>query len=212
MSTPPDYGEPWRATDSAIMHAIDRNDEAALFPVRNMVRAITCVNALAGVQDPAAHLANLNKELAELREWKRQQLEVENQWDCQKIGKMLGVPLGANIREHIAPKIANLNATIERWETELSAAMPPDFKDWFQNDKSEWPMVARQAIESLREREDFAMKAIEQQAETLKVMNDALKEAHRIFGNLSHSQVVQRLCPDFAEVAELVRKSYDQHA
>lgn len=53
---------------------------------------------------------------------------------------------------------------------------------------------------------------IEQQDETLKVMNDALKEAHRIFGNLSHSQVVQRLCPDFAEVAELVKKSHDPHA
>lgn len=50
------------------------------------------------------------------------------------------------------------------------------------------------------------------QSETLKVMNDALKEAHRIFGNLSHSQAVQHLCPDFAEVAELVRKSHDQHA
>jgi hypothetical protein len=50
------------------------------------------------------------------------------------------------------------------------------------------------------------------QSETLKVMNDALKEAHRIFGNLSHSQVVQRLCPDFQEISELVRKSHDQHA
>lgn len=50
------------------------------------------------------------------------------------------------------------------------------------------------------------------QAETLKVMNDALKEAHRIFGKLGHSPVVKAFCPDFAEVAELVRKSHDQHA
>lgn len=48
--------------------------------------------------------------------------------------------------------------------------------------------------------------------DTIKTMNDALKEAHRIFGNLGHSQVVKRLCPDFQEIAELVRKSHDQHA
>lgn len=53
---------------------------------------------------------------------------------------------------------------------------------------------------------------IEQQAATLRVMNDALKEAHRIFGNIGHSQVVQRRCPDFAEVAEKVRKAHDPHA
>jgi hypothetical protein len=121
MSTPtPDYGEPWRV-DSA-NGVMDKNDNAICYPfgTKSMEalfaeRIKDCCNAFTGVQDPAAHLANLN-------------------------------------------------ATIE------------------------------------------------QQAETLKVMNDALKEAHRIFGNLSHSQVVQRLCPDFAEVAELVRKSHDQHA
>lgn len=117
MSTPtPDYGEPWAldGSDGFWNKVINAGGStvAGVVPTR---RAIACVNALTGVQDPAAHLANLN-------------------------------------------------ATIE------------------------------------------------QQAETLKVMNDALKEAHRIFGNLGHSQVVQRLCPDFAEVAELVRKSHDQHA
>lgn len=42
------------------------------------------------------------------------------------------------------------------WETELSKVMPPDFKDWWQNSKTEWPLVARTVIESLREREDIA--------------------------------------------------------
>ena len=50
----------------------------------------------------------LERELAELREWKRQQLEVESQWDCQKVGKLLGVPIGAHVRPHIEPKIAKL--------------------------------------------------------------------------------------------------------
>lgn len=121
MSTPtPDYGEPWRV-DSA-RGVMDKNNDAICYPMgtarfeRIMAERIAdCCNALAGVQDPAAHLANLN-------------------------------------------------ATIALCE------------------------------------------------DTIKTMNDALKEAHRIFGNLSHSQVVQRLCPDFTEVAELVRKSHDQHA
>lgn len=42
------------------------------------------------------------------------------------------------------------------WETELSRAMPRDFKDWWQNSKTEWPLIARLTIESLREREQTA--------------------------------------------------------
>ena len=41
------------------------------------------------------------------------------------------------------------------WETELSKVMPADYKDWWQNSKEEWPMVARMSIESLREREQL---------------------------------------------------------
>ncbi len=42
------------------------------------------------------------------------------------------------------------------WETELSKVMPLDFKDWWQNSKTEWPLVARMVIESLHEREKIA--------------------------------------------------------
>jgi len=48
---------------------------------------------------------------------------------------------------------ALLRKRIEAWESELSKVMPPDFKDWWQNSKDEWPVVARCVIESLRERE-----------------------------------------------------------
>ena len=48
-------------------------------------------------------------------------------------------------------------------ETELSKAMPHDFKDWWQNSKQEWPVVARLVIENLREREQSAWEALEQQ-------------------------------------------------
>lgn len=47
------------------------------------------------------------------------------------------------------------------WESELSKVMPPDFKDWWQNSKEEWPMVARMVIENLREREELAWKMMD---------------------------------------------------
>jgi len=127
MSTPtPDYGEPWKISGdakaeewiSATNWTNDVGDIICSPPVDAVIsvghwkarseRIITCVNACAGIPDPTEHLANLNKELAELREWKRQQLEVERQWDCQKVGKLLGVPAGAHVRPHIEPKIAKL--------------------------------------------------------------------------------------------------------
>ena len=49
--------------------------------------------------------------------------------------------------------VANM---LVEWETELSEVMPLDCKDWWQNSKLEWPMVARKTIESLREREKLA--------------------------------------------------------
>lgn len=42
---------------------------------------------------------------------------------------------------------------VTQWEEELSKVMPADFKDWWQNAKSEWPLVARLVIESLRKRD-----------------------------------------------------------
>ena len=68
---------------------------------------------------------------------------------------------------HHSAHLASLNATIERWESELSAAMPPDFNDWHENAKSEWPEVARRVIESLRDREEWALNALKQQAAAL---------------------------------------------
>jgi len=32
----------------------------------------------------------------------------------------------------------------------LSAVMPPDFKDWHQNSKQEWPQIAAEVIQNLR--------------------------------------------------------------
>lgn len=48
-------------------------------------------------------------------------------------------------------RIAELESELATWESELSKVMPPDFKDWWQNSKSEWPLVARLVIESKTE-------------------------------------------------------------
>ena len=50
-----------------------------------------------------------------------------------------------------ADQMANLARKLEReitqWQSELSKVMPPDFKDWWHNSKTEWPLVARLVIE-----------------------------------------------------------------
>lgn len=43
-----------------------------------------------------------------------------------------------------------------KWESEISKVMPPDFKDWWQNSRADWPLVTRMVIESLKEREELA--------------------------------------------------------
>ena len=43
-----------------------------------------------------------------------------------------------------------LNQKLIAWEDELSTEMPPEFKDWWQNDRAEWPMVATALIRSLK--------------------------------------------------------------
>ena len=45
---------------------------------------------------------------------------------------------------------------LAKWESELSKVMPPDFKDWWQNSRDEWPEVARRTIEALKAREEEA--------------------------------------------------------
>ena len=49
------------------------------------------------------------------------------------------------------------------WETELSKVMPADYKDWWQNSKEEWPMVARMSIEGLRKREQLAWDMLDEE-------------------------------------------------
>ena len=53
-------------------------------------------------------------------------------------------------------KIKSELARLQRYDEELSSAMPKDYKDWWQGSKEEWPLIAKSSIESLREREEIA--------------------------------------------------------
>ena len=57
------------------------------------------------------------------------------------------------IIELIKTNPGNVADMLVAWEVELSKVMPDDFKDWWENDKSEWPIVARLVIEGVQKRE-----------------------------------------------------------
>jgi len=50
---------------------------------------------------------------------------------------------------------------LKAYDDELSKVMPPDFKDWWQNSKDEWPQIAAAVITNLREREELAWQQVE---------------------------------------------------
>ena len=59
------------------------------------------------------------------------------------------------------PSIQKELARLRRYDEFLSAVMPPDFKDWHQNSKEEWPEIAAGVITSLREREQLAWEQVD---------------------------------------------------
>lgn len=58
-------------------------------------------------------------------------------------------------------------ARLQRYDEELSKVMNPDFKDWYQNSKEEYPEVAAWVITNLREQLDWAYETIDRLTEQL---------------------------------------------
>ena len=56
-------------------------------------------------------------------------------------------------------KNRELQRRVDAYEKCLTAVMPPDYGDWHENSKEEWPEVAALTITSLRESEDFFREA-----------------------------------------------------
>ena len=54
------------------------------------------------------------------------------------------------------PKVTTKSelARLKRYDDLLTKVMPPDYKDWHENSKEEWPIVAAITIYNLRVREE----------------------------------------------------------
>jgi hypothetical protein len=59
-------------------------------------------------------LAAAHAEIVELKAWKESALLVESRWDVQKVGKLLGLTLGQDIRPNIQPRVEAMQAEIAR--------------------------------------------------------------------------------------------------
>lgn len=73
MSTPnktaPDFGEPWQLTTDFAFDITIRGELAASFDkIEHATRAIACVNACAGMSDPAAEIQAMRDAVKEARE------------------------------------------------------------------------------------------------------------------------------------------------
>jgi hypothetical protein len=58
-----------------------------------------------------------------LARWKEEAMQVEAQWDCQAIGKLIDVPLGHHIRPRVEPAIRELIAQRDRARLIMEVAL-----------------------------------------------------------------------------------------
>lgn len=57
---------------------------------------------------------------------------------------------------------------LQAYDDEISKEMPPDFKDWWENSKDEWPLITRLVLEARREQIDNLYEIIDKQAQKIK--------------------------------------------
>jgi hypothetical protein len=57
---------------------------------------------------------------------------------------------------------------LKAYDEELSKVMPPDFKDWWQNSKNEWPEIARWVIETQYKEIELLYNTLDKQSEVIK--------------------------------------------
>ena len=68
----------------------------------------------------------------------------------------------------LAAELAEAQRQLSKWESEVSKEMPPDFKDWWQNSKAEWPTVARLVLENRRKEVEFWRATAERRGNEIK--------------------------------------------
>lgn len=66
---------------------------------------------IAATTEANKRMAELKSEVAELKAWKDEAIQVESEWDCQAVAEALNIPLGQSIRTNILPKIIELKVS-----------------------------------------------------------------------------------------------------
>ena len=87
----------------------------------------------------------------------------------------------SEVRARVEQRLRELQeaeARLADYDTRLSAVMPPDFKDWFQNAKQEWPDVAARVVTNLRERLDAADRHANEEATRLQAQVAMWQDAY----------------------------------
>lgn len=80
---------------------------------------------------------------------------------------------------------------LKRYDDLLTAYFPPDFKDWHQNSRDEWPEITVMAlrrrdneIARLEKYIEADERQIKRQAETIKAQGERMREAHRLIASV----------------------------
>lgn len=74
------------------------------------------------------------------------------------------------VRDLVDEELRRKEAGVKRlrdYDERLTAVMPPDFKDWHQNSRGEWPLVAALTFQSLQKDRDFWLGEAELAAEEI---------------------------------------------
>lgn len=109
--------------------------------------------------------------------------EVTKQRDYahQKCSEYRIVALGAE------DGLEKMTAQRDAFRDELSKVMPLDYKDWWENDKNEWPIVARLTIESKKRLIDMDRETIERMERKLAEVTQQRDEWKELYERLNES-------------------------
>ena len=64
---------------------------------------------------------------------------------------------------------------LKLYDEEISKEMPKDFKDFWENSKEEWPLVARLVLEGRRENLEWCYEVIDKQALKIKELEEEIE-------------------------------------
>ena len=64
---------------------------------------------------------------------------------------------------------------LQAYDEELSKVMPKDYKDWWENSKNEWPLIARLMIEDLEKDREWCYETIDMMSKKIEELKEKLK-------------------------------------